>query len=332
MPLQFRAPFQINPNAPSQESQSLERFGQTLNQMGQDASTRNRYESERKRQEALLELQRAGDRRAQEVHDYDYKNPGDPMASGGYSMPSPMGPQPSGYSPNGTMGPMPTVQGPQPMGAVDHSYGVEGPQPEGAIQAPSLIERFNQWHGQQNKQPSPMDSYSQVMNMPGAKRRAEGLNFMKESRAMQGQEADTNLKRAQAKWYEDRYKGPPGSVLRASGGGGANDPSRMTTANITALRNQVSDEILYAVPNSEDYNQKMEYMAMLDDELQNRLTRNRTPRVSRQGAPQRVPSNTPPSVESGNAAAWLQQNYPDIQNPTSADLAWARKKMSNGNR
>lgn len=337
MPLQFRAPFAINPNAESQTQQGLDQLSRTFGMVSDDAIKNRAIRESEKRSQQMYELQQAADRRAQTQSDYDYKSqlPGDPMAVspayGSYGTTGIEGPQPTGMLRNGTTGPRPTVYGPQPEGTLDYGAGMEGPQPQGALpEGPSLIDRFNSWHSQQGQgqgSGAPMDDYARMLNTPGAKNRSEIMNIMSERRKMAGQDADTNLKNAQAKWYTDRYKGPPGSVLRGGGRGGS-DPSTMTTANLNALRNQISNEMLYAVPNSEAYNNSQEYLSMLDEELQNRIVRNKTPRVGGPRPGSAIPGNTPPSQENAQIVAWIQQNHPEVKNPSSADIAWAKRKMS----
>jgi len=314
MSLTYQPPFQINPNARSGMAESLSELNKTMSGIG-DSFQDSRYKK------ALLELQRRKEARDQGIYDYEY---GSPTGTSG--------PQPSGWAPQGTTGPQPQSS----MPGVDPNFGDWNAQT--ASEPVDHTANFLKWkqgsmgatpgyeQTSQNTMPQPMggggptDEYANLMRMPGAKRRAEALGFMKERRQMEGTEADTRLKSAQAEWYKRRYAGGP-----RGGSGTDSDPTKMTTRDITAYRNQISKDLLYGIPGTPEYEEGQAYLQVLDDELQNRLRRNRTPRTGG--------TNTPPMgpQASQDPTAWLKKNFPNYP-ATARNLSWAQQQMSKSGR
>lgn len=164
MTLEFRPPFQINPDAESDSQRSLDRFNQTLSNIGQGAMQRRQWELER----AYKNTQ---EKRAQEEH---YSKYGDP---------------------NWTPEQM-TPQGPQPSGSVPWSSGTEGPQPPS-----TLTDQFMSW--KQKQQAGPMDTYRQMLGDPraGSVRRDAYLTGIKEQGSMEKEQSEIEKNRAMARMY-----------------------------------------------------------------------------------------------------------------------------------
>jgi hypothetical protein len=149
MALQWQAPFQINPYAPSQTTQALGQLGDTFSNIGDTALRYRQQQAENQRQQALLAIQQAENaRRGQgQVWEYGYDagapyggQPLDvrsgvqpsplsqyPPAGGTASAWSPQGPSPSASLQQGTMGPFPQGQStanmplPTPSGSLQTS-------------------------------------------------------------------------------------------------------------------------------------------------------------------------------------------------------------------
>lgn len=259
MTLEFRPPFEINPNAPSQMQKSLATLGQTANNIGNDWTQYGQQQRENKIQQAMMALRQRQDQREQGAYNYDY---GDPNASGGNGGGTPnAAPSPSGSLPNGTMGPQP-MSAPghdQPMSYADNvpsSYQTPRPsypqmadagtpdtgwpsaapqmpqyaQPESPqLQSPQpmhqpgtdLTSHFQSWRsqgqppqydhpelggkgqGQGQGANNPMDRYSQIMALPGAKRRAEAMALFKEQGTEGMQQSEANKNNAMANFYNN---------------------------------------------------------------------------------------------------------------------------------
>lgn len=212
MTLEFRPPYQINPNQPGHEERSLATLGQTFSDLGDTAMKFSQQQKQNQRQDMLMKW-------AKDAHDFDYGN-GDSNATGGAGAAQSMGPYPSGSLQQGTTGPQPmSMPGhDQPMSYADNiptSYSpsypqaadagtpdtgwpqqpAQGPQPGQPMHQPGadLSGHFNAWKQQgggaynhpemggagQASSPNPMDRYSQIMSMPGAKRRMEASSIFK---------------------------------------------------------------------------------------------------------------------------------------------------------
>lgn len=198
-----------------------------------------------KSQDAMLALQKAKEAREAKQFAFDYEDPYDPARpldlqrpmyartpqqnvlqmpeQPSFGMPGDQGPQPSGSLPQGTMGPMPTAYGPQPQGAVDWGGGMQGPQPAGSLPTPQmdLSGHFAAWKqngmpprydhadfGYEGTPANNMDWYQRIMSMPGAKRRAEAMGYMKERTGIEKEQSETEKNLAQASLFR---RGGPGT-------------------------------------------------------------------------------------------------------------------------
>lgn len=315
--MQFRPPFSIDPNARSRDQQGLDRINDTVEKAG-NFWTEERYRrTEDQRRQALLDLQRGKDNREADVHSYEY---GDPSAA-------PAGGQPGGYM----QWMSPGQEGPNPQGSVDYAAGQQGPQPAGAVDhgahlqnwlamgKPALYDHPDYGGG---SGANPLDDYMTNARRYGAKRMADSQAFEEKS-------ADTALKRSTARYYDRRWSGPPG---RGGGGSGSGSISGMTTRELTTYRNSIEKDLMYGVPGSQEYNGSLDQISEIDAELQNRLHNNRTPRLGSE------PGSVKPA---GNPGAGGGQGTPELDYLTkqfpnhkggwkSADIEWARKKMTSG--
>lgn len=164
MTLQFRPPFQIDPNAETPQERSLARLNQTLMTIGQNSS-------QNRRADAMLAMQKAQEQRAAQAH---YAQYGDPN-----------------WSPDQM-----TPQGPQPSGATQWGSGTQGPQPQG-----TLTDQFMNWR--QRSKASPMDMYAQMLSDPraGSVRASAYLTGQKEALGLEKEQSEIEKNRAMAGMY-----------------------------------------------------------------------------------------------------------------------------------
>lgn len=210
MTLEFRPPFEINPNAPSRNSQALGRLNETFNNIGNQSLQYSQQQKENKIRDAMLQLQQQQGTREQGAYNFEYGDPSSSVAA----------PSPSGSLQQGTTGPQPNVtmaDTGMPGFAAPGAPSPQGPQPGQPWHQPGtdLTSHFNNWKQQgggayghpelsgpaASSSSNPMDRYSQLMQVPGAKRRAEGLAMFKESDTHDLQQSEIEKNRAQAGLY-----------------------------------------------------------------------------------------------------------------------------------
>jgi len=260
MVLEFRPPYEPDRN---RDRQSLQNLTQTIGGIGDDWQKYGQQQQQNKVRQAMLDLQKQKETRDQGMYNYEY---GDPMASGGYGggTPDAAAPSPSAWGSQGTMGPQPQTPPEQPnfsMQTGQDAYASQGPASQ--PQPIDHTSHFNTWksmgmpsmydhadYGGTGKGSDPLSRYSQVMNMPGAKRRGEALNMFKESDAHDLQQAQMDELRAKAEmmrsggpsgnkgtWHQDPFTGeykfyptvmprntPAGTPTNNSGGGTTSSP------------------------------------------------------------------------------------------------------------
>jgi hypothetical protein len=307
MSLQFQPPFAINPNARSNEQQGLDNINHTLDTVSNDWIRQGELMRRDKREASLLDLQRDKDAREAEVHRYEY---GDPNAGqGGPSLDL----ERPAYAQGDYTQWMDPNAGPQAPRVVDHGAHLQNWLAMGKPASYDHPDYGGSGRGMN------MDNYMEDARRYGSKRMADRASFDEKS-------ADADLKRATSTWYTRRYSGPP----RGAGGAGSGTISGMSTRELTTYRNSLEKDIQYAIPGTPDHDEKLDFLSQVDDELQNRVKLNRTPRSS-SGAG----GGSGGAAGAGDDQAALQfltQNYPQLKNPTPGDVAWARKKMGSKNR
>lgn len=297
-----------------------------------------------------MDLKRARNKREQDAYNYDYGTPGSgsiPGMPAGYGQEPNYSPESGGaaYVPPDGMGmggaSVPGMSS-SPGGAgwsgpSAPSTGSSGP---GFGGSPDHISGWNAWQSSRRSGGSgnpyvdlgkqygmgDLSGYSDI----GAKRRGEISN-------LRDKESQANLRDAEAGFYQRRWSGPPGSGR--AGAGGARDITSMSTRDLTTYRNSLGKDIEYAIPGTDEYNEKLDMMSNIDDELQNRVRLNRTPRGGAPADPGM--DNTGAGGDAGTsgmepsnreAMNFLQKNYPQLRNPQAADLVWAKRKMAKSRR
>lgn len=304
----FQPPFQIDPYARSYTQQGLDSINKTVSSAGDDWVKLADLKRRQDREKTLTDIASAEDARKAEAQRYEY---GDPNAAPGQSGPA-----------DYTQYMDAPTAGPQPQGSVDQGAGVQGPQPDGAVNHSAHLMNWlamgkpasydHPDYGGSGKALG-MDGYMSDLNRYGSKRMTDRQNF-------ETHQTDNDLKRAQTDWYKRRYSGAPGG---GRGGAGAGNITGMSTKDLTTYRNSIEKDLQYEIPGTDEYNGKLDFMQQVDDELQNRVRINRTPR------PGAAPNPAAGAPDPGDQAAvsYLQENYPQLRNPKPADIAWAKSRM-----
>lgn len=217
MTLEFQPPYQLQ-NPQVRQDRQAQQFDSNLLNVGNSIAGYRQQQKQDKMQQTLLALKQNEDRRAQTESDFNYGGPLDlihPMAAGGTE-----GPSPSGSLQQGTTGPqpmsMPTPSNhDQPMTYADnipttypHEASAGTPDTGWPQQTPQARQPGQPWHApgtdltahfmahrQQGGGPydhlemggtgqgasrNPMDIYSQISKIPGAKRQIAMANIFKD--------------------------------------------------------------------------------------------------------------------------------------------------------
>lgn len=151
MTLQWKAPFEINPNAETPQQRSLRSLNDTISGIGDSAISYHQKQIENARQAALLKIQQ--DQAARENASFSPIDPNAGGGMGGTSYPSPSAPSPSGSLQYGTNGPQPMSPPPtpgydQPMSYSDGtptSYQMPGGNPSQPAPAIDHTAHFMNW-------------------------------------------------------------------------------------------------------------------------------------------------------------------------------------------
>lgn len=206
MTLEFRPPFQIDPNTPSHDQRSLAQLSETARTIGNDWQTYGEQQKQQKYRQEMLAIEKAKADREKQAYNYEYND-----VIPGYGDQG--GASPSSSMPNGSFGPQPQSQeqpnfSPQSGGQgyispdqvsdpmpIDHSYHFNAWKSSGM---PSTYDHPD--YGGKGSS-NPMSRYDQIMSMPGAKRRGEAMTMFKEQGAADAQSASAAKDRAMAAWY-----------------------------------------------------------------------------------------------------------------------------------
>lgn len=139
MTLEFRPPFQIDPNAPTRGDRSLASLNQTFSGISQQALQYSQQQKDNKMRQAMLDLQKAKEGREAAAFGPLYSDPGSggspgsPAPQSWTGSPLDIGRQPWAQTPNHVEASPPSMGGipgmaPSPSGSLQN--GTNGPQPQ----------------------------------------------------------------------------------------------------------------------------------------------------------------------------------------------------------